>query len=274
MSKHKWDGSFSESQYVDTGNIVNDVIENGGRLLHEPTSDGYTHEIVDRGTYISDDYYFPQRIPGRKPHIHYEIRSSGGVFIDGKKIEPGGSRTMKHMRMRNLSKIEGTKIGVAGLGNEADEKVKQGEQLDELGRDFLSDKARLEQQYEAIESDDTLDRAHKISQLKALREAVVKLQEDYENKVTEKQEELQDELRALNEKAQQAEQALEKQIDSLRGVRMDAAATDTSAAAEAAEAERRKFQEWHAQNVEALNLRIEQHQSQRRNVLKNNLGGR
>ena len=70
MEKRKWDGSFNESQYVETGNIVHDIIENGGRILHESTVDGYTHEMVDRGAYISDDYYFPQRTLGKKPRIH------------------------------------------------------------------------------------------------------------------------------------------------------------------------------------------------------------
>jgi len=76
-------------------------IKNNGRLLHEPTSDGYTHEVVDRGAYISDDYYFPQRTSGKKPHIHYEIRSNGNVLIDGKSIlenTTGGNNTMLHGR--------------------------------------------------------------------------------------------------------------------------------------------------------------------------------
>jgi len=80
----KWNGSFKKSKYRKTGNIVNDVIENGGRLLHEPTVDGFTHEVVDRGKYISEDYYFPSQNVEGKAHIHYELRSNGEVFIDGK----------------------------------------------------------------------------------------------------------------------------------------------------------------------------------------------
>ena len=76
MGKHGWNGNFKDSKYVETGNMVNDVIENNGRILHEATSDGYTHFIM----YMR---FFP-KIPSRKiiiirniiPSIHYLIRIS------------------------------------------------------------------------------------------------------------------------------------------------------------------------------------------------------
>ena len=101
-----------------------------------------------------------------------------------------------------------------------------------------------------------------------------KLQEDYDKNVTENQEKVQEELNGLIETMQEAEKALDAQIDSLQNVQMDVAATDTSAAAEAAEAEKRKFREMHAKNVEELNLRIEQQQMQRREILRNSLSRR
>lgn len=79
----KWDGNYADSKYTETGNIVGDVIENDGCLLHEPTSDGYTHEMKDRGGYVSDDYYFPN---GNGGHDHYEHRSTGEVLKNGKPI--------------------------------------------------------------------------------------------------------------------------------------------------------------------------------------------
>lgn len=45
---------------------MNDVIENNGRIIHEATSDEYTHEVVDRGEYILADYYFSRREAGKK----------------------------------------------------------------------------------------------------------------------------------------------------------------------------------------------------------------
>ena len=191
------------------------------------------------------------------------------ILIDEKGITTKGVSAMKHLRMRNISKIEGTQ-----LGKEADGKVKEGERLDELGRDYLRDKEKFERQYENIANDPTLDRTHKKEQLQALRRAVEKLQEDYDKNVTENQEKVQEELNGLIETMQEAEKALDAQIDSLQNVQMDVAATDTSAAAEAAEAEKRKFREMHAKNVEELNLRIEQQQMQRREILRNSLSRR
>lgn len=75
MGKCGWDGSFIKSKYIETGNMVNDVIENNGRIIHEAISDGYTHEVVDRGNYISDDYSFPRREVGKKPHKKVSIKA-------------------------------------------------------------------------------------------------------------------------------------------------------------------------------------------------------
>lgn len=79
----KWNGSFEDSKWSDTGNIVNDVIENDGCLVHEETGDGYTHEVRDRGSYITDDYFFSN---GKGGHDHYEHRSTGEVLKNGKPI--------------------------------------------------------------------------------------------------------------------------------------------------------------------------------------------
>ncbi|MBQ1271625.1 MAG: hypothetical protein IIY11_08225 [Clostridia bacterium] len=78
-----WNGSYKDSKYKETDNLVNDVLENDGTLTHEETSDGYTHETKDRGSYISDDYYFPN---DKGKHDHYELRSSGEVLKNGKPI--------------------------------------------------------------------------------------------------------------------------------------------------------------------------------------------
>ena len=81
------------------------------------------------------------------------MRSRVCLCVGGKKIVTGGIKEMKRVRMRNISKIDGTKISITGLGREANESIKKGEQLDELGRDYLGDKAKLEARYKAIEND-------------------------------------------------------------------------------------------------------------------------
>lgn len=269
MSKRKWDGSFAESQYVETGNMVNDVIENGGRILHEPTPDGYTHEMVDRGEYISDDYYFPQRIPGRKPHIHYEIRSTGGVYVDGKKIETGGTSTMKHGRQLGRNKsLDGTI-----LKKESGDQVEEGTKLHELGAKFETDKAKLEDEIDKVQNS-KISEADKRKLIAQLNAAIEALQEQYDRDVTEEEERVQEELMEQIESMQEAADELERQAADLRGIKMEAAATDASAAADAADAQKQEFEQMKAEYVEKLNLQIEQAAIQQRNIRARRLSGR
>lgn len=274
MKKPGWDGSFDspECKYTYTDNIVGDVIENGGRILHEPTVDGYTHELTDRGSYISDDYYFPQRESGKKPHIHYEIRSTGEILIDGKPIttkRTGGNTAMYKMKIKTLNRgIDGTKIG-----NDSDKAVGQAKNLDKLGEDFLADKAKLEQAFEEISNSTEFDDKHKRAMLQALNESVRELQQDYEARVTKPQEKVQEELREQTEVMQEAADAMQEQSDSLRSIQMDVAATDTDSAADAADAEKQKFDQMKAEYVEKLNLQIQQQQLQKREIQRRRLSG-
>lgn len=272
MAKRKWDGSFKESQYVETGNMVHDVIENDGRVLHEPTADGYTHEIVDRGSYISDDYYFPQRTPGKKPHIHYEIRSTGDILIDGKSINSnnaGGPTEMRHGRQlsRNRS-LDGTI-----LQKESGDQVQEGTKLHELGVKFESDKIKLEDEIEKVQNSKISD-ADKRKLIAQLNAAILTLQEQYDHDVTAEEERVQQELMGQIESMQEAADELERQADDLRGIKMEAASTDASAAADAAEAQKQAFEQMKAEYVEKLNLQIEQAAIQQRNIRNRRLSGR
>lgn len=272
MTKRKWDGSFNESQYIETGNMVHDVIINDGRLLHEPTPDGYTHEIVDRGKYISDDYYFPQRTPGKKPHIHYEIRSTGDMLIDGKNITAtitGGTTTMKHGRQlsRNRS-LDGTI-----LQKESHDQVQEGTKLHELGVKFESDKAKLEDEIEKVQNSKISD-ADKRKLIAQLNAAIVVLQEQYDRDVTAEEQRVQQELLVQIDSMQEAADELERQADNLRSVEMEASSTDASAAADAAEVQKRAFEQMKAEYVEKLNLQIEQAAIQQRKIRNRRLNGR
>lgn len=272
MTRRKWDGSFAEAQYVETGNLVNDVIQNGGRLLHEPTVDGYTHEIVDRGTYISDDYYFPQKETGKKSHIHYEIRSTGSVLIDGNKVVTKimeGRLTMRHGKQLSKNRsLDGTIIK-----EESDNKVQEGEMLHKLGEKFKSDKETLESEIEKVK-DSIISDEDKREIIAQLEIAIEKLQEQYDQDVTAEEERLQQELMEQTESMQEAADEFDRQADDLRGVKMEAASTDMSSAAEAAEAKKQSFEQMKAEYVDKLNLQIEQANIQRRNIRKRRLSGR
>lgn len=270
MGKCGWDGNFKESKYVETGNMVNDVIENNGRILHEETSDGYTHEIVHRGNYISDDYYFPRREPGKKPHIHYEIRSNGMVLIDGKPIKTeGGNCTMGYGRQ--LDRNHG--LDAQSLKKESDVQLREGKKLHELGAKFESDKGKLEDEIEKVQNSKISD-ADKRKLVTQLKNAITKLQEQYDKDVSEEEKNVQEELESQFELMQEAADEMQKQADSLRKVQMDAASTDASAAADTAEAQKQVFENMKNEYLEKLNLQMEQAEMQRRNIRNRRLSGR
>lgn len=272
MGKRKWDGSFKESKYIETGNIVNDVIENNGRIIHEVTSDGYTHEVVDRGDYISDDYYFPRRDVGKKPHIHYEIRSNGILLIDGKSIKVnkiGGENRMSHgWRFGKDHNLD-----AAVLRKESEDQVQEGAKLHELGTQFESDKTKLENEIEKVQNSKISD-ADKRKLIDQLEGVIVSLQEQYDKEVTEEEHKVQEEIEDQIESMQEAADELEKQKDSLRDVQMDVASTDASAVADAAEEKKQAFEAMKNEYIEKLKLQMEQAEIQRRNIRNRRLSGR
>ena len=268
MGKKGWDGSFQDSKYRETGNIVNDVLENGGRLLHEPTPDGYTHEIVDRGAYISEDYYFPRREPGGKPHIHYEIRSTGEVLIDGKRIDElakEGRRGMNTMKREGLDREEARR--------EADDRVRKGRELGELGRKFELNKEKLEDEMERVR-DSRIPEKDKRALLLKLEEALQEVERQYERDVLEKEKETQAELVELTEIMREEADKLKEEEEHLRDVRLDVAETDTSAVADAAEAGKKAFEEMRREYVDKLKLQMEQAADLERRMRARRLSGR
>lgn len=269
MSKREWDGNFCDSQYTETGNIVNDVIENNGRILHEATVDGYTHEMVDRGAYISDDYYFPRRTPGGKRHVHYEMRSNGEVLIDGKNLITGGTDTMKYGHQLGLRKNLDETILQKEAGIQIDERTR----LHELGNRFEADKAKLEDEIEIIQNS-KMSQADKQKLIAQLNASIKALQEQYTREVEEEEARVQKEQEGQIESMQEAADELEHQASELRGIKMDVATTDASAAADAAEAQKQAFEQMKAEYTEKLNLQIEQATIQQRNIRNRRLDRR
>lgn len=271
MGKCKWDGKFQDSMYTETGNMVNDVIENDGRLVHEPTVDGYTHEVVDRGQYISDDYYFPRRTPGKKPHIHYEIHSNGDIIIDGKKQEAGGSNHMSGIKHgRELSRNKGLDGTI--IQKECDNHLSDLEGIHKLGEKFESDKQKLEAEIEKIQTS-SISPSDKSRLISVLNAAIEKLKIQYDHEVAEEEAKLQKSMLEQIENLQNLADELNNQADSLRSVQMDAASTDASAAADVADSKKQAIEQMKAQYLEQLNLKIQAAKIQQRNILNRRRGG-
>lgn len=254
-----WDGAFGESKYIETGNAKLNEIKNKGRFVHEATVDGYTHEIVDRGNYISDDYYFPQRVTGKKPHIHYEIRAYGNkvdVLIDGKSIieDKGGERNV-------MSKCLDRNI----LDRESSRQVQEGKKLHELGKKFESDKGKLEEEIEKVENS-SISNEDKKEIIRELERAVEKLQEQYEREVTEEEQRVKEELEENIDSMREVADEIEKQKEELESIDMEAAESGTLDAINAAEIQKRKFENLRQRYEEKLKELIEEAEHQEEKI--------
>lgn len=269
MKKRDWDGSFQNSMYTETGNMVNDIIENGGRLVHESTVDGYTHEVVDRGQYISDDYYFPSG-NSKKAHIHYEIHSNGDIVIDGKKLAAGGSSHMSGIKHgRELSRNKGLDGTI--IQKEYDNHLKDLDAIHKLGEKFNSDKQKLEAEIEKVEQSN-IKPSDKSQLILILNAAIEELKTQYDREVSAEEEKLKKSMLEQTENMQNAADELNKQAASLRSVRMDAASTDASVAADAADSKKQAIEQMKTEYLEQLNLRIQAAKIQQRNILNRRRG--
>lgn len=268
MARQKWNGNFKDAYWVKRNNPVEEFIENDGRILREPTSDGYTHDIVYRAGYISEDYYFPN--PARSNgHDHYELHSTGDIVINGKKITTGGINTMKFGRQL----IRHENFDGSILSKEASDQVNEGAKLHELGSKFESDKLKLEEEIDKVRnsklSDD--DKKRLVTQLNV---AIEVLQEQYDQDVAEEEQRVREKLIERIDSMQEAADELDHQASDLRSIKMEAASTDASAAADVADAQKQMFEQMKAEYIHKLNLQIEQATIQQQNIRNRRLSGR
>ena len=138
--------------------------------------------------------------------------------------------SMLHGRQRGKNRsLDGTIIR-----NESDNKLQEGTKLHELGKRFEADKAKTwERDNKSSECKNFRSRQKKL--IAELEGGIALLQEQYDKEVAEEEAKIKEELEDQIESMQEAADEFEKQADSLKNVQMDVASKDTSAAAEAAE---------------------------------------
>lgn len=156
-------------------------------------------------------------------------------------------------------------IDYTELDKETSEKVSEGDRLQKLGEKFESDKNKLEEEIDKVMAA-KISRKDKAALLQELKAAIEKLQEQYDEDVAAEQARVQEEIQARTERMEEAVDELEQQADSLRGVNMDAAATDASSAADAAEAKKQEFEKMKSMYDEKLRMQMEQAEIQRNNI--------
>lgn len=164
-------------------------------------------------------------------------------------------------------------VGYDELHKETGEKVAEGDRLHELGAKFEADKTKLEDAIERAQAANIKpkDKARMIAELNA---AIDALQAQYDDDVAAEEARVQEEIEGQIEQMGQTIDELAEQADSLREITMDAASTDASAAADAADAKKQEFEQMKGEYTEKLRLQMEQAEMQRRNIRARRLSGR
>lgn len=152
------------------------------------------------------------------------------------------------------------------INEDAGDNVKEGKDSDGLAKKFYEDKEKLEDEIDKV-SNSSLASEDKIKILNQLKEAVVKLQEQYEEDVETEQKRVQEELKSNIDEMESAINELQEQSDSLRGVTMDAAATDASAAADEADAKKLEFEKMRDKYTDDLRENKEQAEEMRNKIM-------
>ncbi len=235
IKKKKWDGSWKDAYKCD--NMVQDYLEHG-RIFRESTPDGYTHDLVDRGDYLSEDYYFPDR-EGTRGKIHYEIHSDGVVLKNGKPIKAKRGGTKMAMKMK-MGKELGQGLDLKVIRQSMDQHQDKLGKLGELGEKFNADKEMIEDKIESVKRS-KMSAEHKseiIAELEDIREQV---REQYERDVAAEEAREQEELQEDIEKADEASQELQEQAESMRSAEMAAASATMDQAVGVTEKMREEF---------------------------------
>lgn len=189
--------------------------------------------------------------------------------VEQKLLERGKNMPTIHGRQlsRNRS-LDGTIIK-----RESDVQIQEGTKLHELGQKFEADKEKLEQEIEKIEHS-SLSNAEKRTMLTELKNALIALKQQYNKEVTIEQARVQAEQKEKIESMEEAADELARQAEDLRSVQMEAASADTSAAADAADAQKAVFDDMKEKAVQKLQLQMEQAAAQQRRIHAQRLSGR
>lgn len=163
-------------------------------------------------------------------------------------------------------------IGTRSIDADTDAKIEGLGKLKELGEKFVSDKNKIEAEIDKI-MNAKIKAEDKVALLKELREAVEKLQEQYDREVETEQERLQEEIQENIEGMNSAAEELQEKEDSLRNITMDAGTVDTSAAADETKKKREEFEKLRDDYTEKLESQMEQAERIQREMRNRRLSG-
>ena len=124
-----------------------------------------------------------------------------------------------------------------------------------IGEMFEADKAKLEAAYERI-----------LSSSIAHEDKARMLAEQYDEEVAAEREKVQKEIEERLNQMQETADELSKQSDDLKTIVMEAASTDASASASAAEVKKQEYLRMRAEYAEKLRDQVEQAEAQKKSI--------
>lgn len=180
---------------------------------------------------------------------------------------------MRKVLSKGMNLGRHVEVGYSELRKETGEQVAEGDRLHELGAKFEADKTKLEDAIDRVQAAN-IKPEDKARMIRELNSAIDALQAQYEDDVAEEEARVQEEIEGQIEQMDAAIEELSEQADSLRDVTMEAASTDATAAADAADSKKQEFEQMKHEYVEKLRLQMEQAEIQQRNIRSRRLSGR
>lgn len=167
----------------------------------------------------------------------------------------------------------GPHLDMSSLKREAEDLQPVYKELRERAIEFMEDKDNLEEAIMEIQNSrcSAEDKERIISNLNSV---IDKLENQFQQEVSEKEDELNEEQRKITEAMREEAEEFQNQSDDLRAIHLKQSKTDTTSAAEEADSQKRELNEMERQEYERLSLQMEQQAQQRRYMQRRNISRR
>ncbi len=267
-----WDEQLGSGYHL-VPSVIHDIVSHTGVVSVSKNAKKYLDELEQRKKtgdftkYCIDESEAPINLQECAAY-HYKVKTGKKV---GTKKRGGIKMAKKLIKTRGANIERHHDIDTAKIKGNIDEDAKKKKEIEELGEDFIHDKAKLVAQIDKIENSN-ISASDKKAILEELKAAIEAVEEQYDEDVEKKYEEVQEDMEEQIETAEEGIEEMQEQADSMRQISMDASNTDATDAAKAAETKKREFERIKQDAVAELRAQIETANAQRRRVRANRRG--
>lgn len=167
----------------------------------------------------------------------------------------------------------GPHLDMSGLKREAEDLQPVYRELRERAIEFMEDKDNLEEAILEIQNS-RCSAGDKERIIANLNSVIDKLEKQFQQEVSEREDELNEEQRKITEAMREEAEEFQNQSDDLRAIQFKQSITDASSAAEEAESKKKELNEMEQQEIERLKIQMEQQEQQRRYMQRRNISRR